>query len=105
MTQQDWSEALRECRTRIDSVDLRILALLNERTAIVERIGQIKQQAQIPIYEPKREDEVFRNVLGHNGGPLPGESVKRVFERIIDEMRVVQRIRMEQQRAREGMQG
>lgn len=105
MTQQDWSDALSECRIRIDAVDLRILALLNERTAIVERIGQIKQQAQIPIYEPKREDEVFRNVLGHNGGPLPGESVKRVFERIIDEMRVVQRIRMEQQRAREGKQG
>ena len=105
MTEQDWQDALSECRTRIDAVDLRILALLNERTAIVERIGQIKQQAQLPIYEPKREDEVFRNVLGHNGGPLPADCVKRVFERIIDEMRVVQRVRMEQQRAREGKQG
>jgi chorismate mutase len=54
----------------------------------------IKQQFALPIYEPKREDEVFRNVTEQNLGPLPAEAVKRVFERIIDEMRTVQRERM-----------
>jgi len=48
----------------------------------------------MPIYEPKREDEVFRNVTENNRGPLTAEGVKRVFERIIDEMRNVQRLRM-----------
>jgi chorismate mutase-like protein len=87
--------ALAECRGRIDDVDLRILALLNERTKIVEEIGRIKREVHLPIYEPKREDEVFRNVTDSNSGPLPAEAVRRVFERIIDEMRVVQRVRME----------
>jgi chorismate mutase len=32
--------------------------------------------------------------MDHNPGPLPSEAVKRVFERIIDEMRTVQRDRM-----------
>jgi chorismate mutase len=50
---------------------------------------------ELPIYEPKREDEVFRNVTDNNGGPLANDAVRRVFERIIDEMRVVQRTRME----------
>ena len=45
--------------------------------------------------EPKREDEVFRNVMENNPGPLPSDAAKRVFERIIDEMRVVQRMKME----------
>lgn len=87
-------EKLADCRRRIDEVDVRLLALLNERTRIVEEIGRIKHDMTLPIYEPKREDEVFRNVLTHNTGPLSAEAVKRVFERIIDEMRTVQRDRM-----------
>jgi chorismate mutase-like protein len=95
MTREQALPALADCRSAIDDVDLRILALLNERTRIVEEIGRIKQAMQMPIYEPKREDEVFGNVTAHNRGPLPHEAVRRIFERIIDEMRVVQRVRME----------
>ena len=85
---------LAECRLAIDEIDLQILALVNQRTRVVEEIGLIKQKLTMPIYEPKREDEVFRNVTEHNGGPLPSDAVHRVFERIIDEMRTVQRERM-----------
>ena len=52
-------EALAECRKRIDVLDIQILGLLNERTRVVEEIGRIKQTLSLPIYEPKREDEVF----------------------------------------------
>ncbi len=81
---------LTRCRETIDQLDLRLLDLLNQRTAVVEEIGRIKQELRLAVYEPKREDQVFANVLGHNGGPLPPEAVKRIFERIIDEMRTVQ---------------
>lgn len=87
-------EKLSDCRTRIDAIDLKILALLNERTKVVLEIGSIKQQLAMPIYEPRREDDVFRNVTVNNPGPLGADAVKRVFERIIDEMRTVQRDRM-----------
>lgn len=87
--------ALASCRERIDSIDLRILELLNERTSIVEEIGRIKREARMAIYEPKREDAVFHNVLERNRGPLPAEAVKRIFERIIDEMRKVQKTLIE----------
>ncbi|MSV30250.1 MAG: chorismate mutase [Bryobacterales bacterium] len=86
---------LADCRQRIDVVDRRIVALLNERTRVVQEIGRIKQEFGLPIYEPKREDEVYRNVTGTNAGPLEPDSVKRIFERIVDEMRSVQRLRME----------
>jgi chorismate mutase len=94
MTDQEAKNGLLDCRSRIDVVDRRIVALLNERARIVEQIGQIKGQMQMPIYEPKREDEVFANVTASNPGPLAPEAVKRVFERIIDEMRVVQKLKM-----------
>lgn len=87
-------EDLARCRELIDRIDVRLLELLNERTAIVEEIGRIKQALQMAIYEPKREDQVFANVLSHNQGPLPPEAVKRVFERIIDEMRNVQKLKI-----------
>lgn len=95
MTPESAARELALCRERIDDVDRRILLLLNERTEIVETIGQIKASAHLAVYEPKREEEVFRNVAEHNRGPLPPDAAKRVFERIIDEMRKVQRERME----------
>ncbi len=88
---------LDRCRERIDGLDLRLLQLLNERTAIVEEIGRIKQELQMAIYEPKREEQVFTNVLSHNGGPLAADAVKRIFERIIDEMRNIQKLEIVQE--------
>jgi chorismate mutase len=94
MTPEDGFKVLAGCRDRIDDLDRRILELLSERTRIVEEIGRVKRHLSLPIYEPRREDEVFENVTSHNQGPLTADSVKRVFERIIDEMRNVQRLRM-----------
>ncbi|MGA8026332.1 MAG: chorismate mutase [Bryobacteraceae bacterium] len=85
---------LERCRVHIDDLDLRLLDLINQRTTIVEEIGRIKQDLHLAIYEPKREDQVFANVVGHNHGPLPHDAVKRIFERIIDEMRNVQKLKM-----------
>lgn len=87
-------EKLAECRRKIDILDLQLLSLLNERTRIVEEIGRIKHTMALPIYEPKREEQVFHNVTGNNAGPLSADAVKRVFERIIDEMRNVQKDKM-----------
>ncbi len=94
MTKQEGMEALADCRLRIDSLDARLIELLNERTAIVEQIGRIKRDLDLPIYEPRREDQVYSNVLAHNQGPLDHDAVRRIFERIIDEMRQLQRLRM-----------
>ncbi len=94
MTEPEALRVLEDCRRRIDELDLRILDLLNERTRVVETIGQVKRGLHMPIYEPKREDQVYANVTDHNHGPLPAEAVKRVFERVIDEMRTVQKLRM-----------
>ena len=87
-------DELAECRRKIDALDMRLLELLNERTRIVEQIGRIKQHLSLPIYEPRREEDVFRNVTANNSGPLSSEAVKRVFERIIDEMRNIQKDKM-----------
>jgi chorismate mutase len=85
---------LARCRERIDEIDVEIVKLLNQRTTVVEEIGRIKQDLTLGIYEPKREEQVFENIRIHNHGPLPTDSLKRIFERIIDEMRNVQKLKM-----------
>ncbi len=87
-------DQLIRCRERIDCIDVELLQLLNERTSVVEDIGRAKQQMQMAVYEPKREEQVYQNVLDHNHGPLPHEAVRRIFERIIDEMRTVQKLKI-----------
>ena len=87
MTQEEARLQLEEFRVQIDEVDRRIVALLNERTSVVEDIGRVKRAAHLPIYEPKREDQVFANIQESNHGPISPEAVRRIFERIIDEMR------------------
>jgi chorismate mutase len=94
MTEDEARPQLDELRVAIDELDRDIVKLLNERMRVVEDIGRIKRQAGLPIYEPKRESEVFANVIASNGGPLPPDGLRRVFERIIDEARTVQRMRM-----------
>jgi chorismate mutase-like protein len=94
MTPEEARAELDQFRVLIDDVDRRIVALLNERTEVVENIGRVKREAQLPIYEPKREDQVFANITSANHGPLTPEAVRRIFERIIDEMRSIQRQRM-----------
>jgi chorismate mutase-like protein len=94
MKPEQAAERLAVHREKIDRIDRQLLSLLNERTREVEQIGSIKEQCSMPIYEPKREDEVFRNVMEHNSGPLPSDAVRRIFERIVDEMRTLQKMRM-----------
>ena len=96
MNQDEARAKLDEFRVLIDEVDRRIVALLNERTRVVENIGRVKRHADLPVYEPKREELVFANIAAANLGPLDPEAMKRIFERIIDEMRRIQRVRMQQ---------
>ena len=95
MTPEEAAAKLEEYRVLVDEVDRRIVELLNERTDVVERIGEVKRLAKLAVYEPRREAQVFANITEANRGPLTGDAVRRVFERIIDEMRTVQRMKIQ----------
>jgi chorismate mutase len=78
-------------RKKIDELDVEIVRLINLRAEAARAIGQIKKTADLPVYEPKREQEVFERVRAANRGPLPDSEILHVYERIIDVMRTLQR--------------
>jgi chorismate mutase len=81
---EDW-------RKKIDEVDRKLVALLSERALAAVAIGKLKRDTSMPIYEPDRERVVFDNVQSANPGPLPGRDLVRIYERIIDVMRNIQK--------------
>ena len=84
-------EDMEPWRVCIDALDRTIIRLMNERAICAKVIGQIKKNNGIPVYDPRREELVLKNVQRHNKGPLPDEAVRRLFERIIDETRSLER--------------
>jgi chorismate mutase len=83
---------LDDLRRQIDSLDERLVELLNARAACALEIGHEKKLAGLELYQPSREAEVLGHVQRINMGPLDDEAMKRLFERIIDEARRLERI-------------
>ncbi len=79
-------------RIRIDEIDQELVRLFNERTTCAIEIGHIKKRLGLDIYSPSREAQVIANVTQGNQGPLDAEAIRRLFERVIDEARRIERI-------------
>jgi len=82
---------LTDWRDKIDELDRKLAALLNERAAAVVEIGRLKRKAGMPIYEPKREIQVLENVHQASKGPLVEGDLVKIYERLLDVMRNIQK--------------
>jgi chorismate mutase len=78
-------------RQKIDELDVEIVRLINQRAEAARAIGEIKRKSDLPVYEPRREQDVFDRVRAANPGPLDDAELLHVYERIIDVMRTLQR--------------
>ena len=99
-------EDLEDLRDEINKIDEVIVRLLDSRARCAYAVGRLKHQLGRPIYEPAREAAVIAHVRQVNeslGGPLDGDAVARLYERIMDEARRIQRLEAERD-ARENEQ-
>jgi chorismate mutase len=91
MTPIDAEAELKRLRDAIDRVDEVLVKLLNQRAKYAVEIGELKGHLSLPVYSPDREKEVLRHVEATSEGPLDDPAIRRLFERIIDESRRVER--------------
>ncbi len=84
------NKKLEELRNKIDSVDEKIVELLNER-------ARLSLQARIAkggrtVYRPQREVQVLDHVVNCNAGPLSEEAIRTLFHSIIFVCRSIQEV-------------
>ncbi|MCK9409972.1 MAG: chorismate mutase [Bacteriovoracaceae bacterium] len=85
-------------RNQIDMLDKKLVELLNERARYADEIGKIKERMGMEAYSPNREKEVLENIMKHNSGPMNDMALRRLFERIIDESRKLEREAMSERK-------
>jgi len=76
-----------EIRGQIDELDCRMVALLNERAGLALAIREFKPQANLSLYDPKREEEIFAKLSACNDGPLFDDGLKDIYEAILHVMK------------------
>ena len=90
----DSDSELHSLRLEIDEIDRQLLALLARRMRLVLQVGDYKREHEIPVYDPERERAILDRLAQIAPSPLTAESVKRVFERLIDESRYLEQHHM-----------
>jgi chorismate mutase len=81
---------LEALRRSIDDLDGRILELVAERVRVVLAVGEYKRRNNIAVYDPERERKLLDRLCNQAQHPLDAETVRRIFERLIDESRRIE---------------
>ena len=87
------------CRRQIDALDKKLVELFNARAAHALEIGRLKDSVGLDTYQPQREIAVLEQARGANRGPLDAGAITRLFERIIDENRRLERLAKQKETA------
>jgi chorismate mutase/prephenate dehydratase len=74
---------LKNLRQEIDSIDARIVELLNKRARIILDVGKVKKRSNKSVYVPEREKAVYDRLVASNKGPMPNDSLKAVFREVM----------------------
>jgi len=78
---------LEALRVEIDAIDQQILELVAARVRVVLRVGELKRRLGLPVYDPERERAMLERLAARATPPLDLATIRRVFERLIDESR------------------
>ncbi len=80
-------QKIQQLRERVDAVDRDLIRALNERASIVQEIASIKSEAGVPIFDPRREEEILQRVADYNEGPIYDASMREIFGLILHRIR------------------
>src|SRR6187551_2484756 len=84
------SKTLSELRAGIDQVDRELLALLNQRAALANEVGELKRREGSPVFRPEREAQVINGLQAANPGPLKAANVATIWREIMSACRALE---------------
>ena len=74
-------------RKDIDVIDRDIVEMLNKRAGIALEIRKLKADNSLQLYDPGREEEIFRKITAVNNGPLYDDDLRGIYETILQTMK------------------
>jgi chorismate mutase/prephenate dehydratase len=84
-------KTLAELRVAIDALDQQLLALLNQRAALAQEVGEVKKQDGSPVFRPDREAQVIAK-MQNAGSQLKPEGVGASWREIMSACRALEEV-------------
>jgi chorismate mutase / prephenate dehydratase len=84
------NESVDVLRKKIDQIDEKVVALLNDRASLAQKIGRHKSQNHQDIYVPHREKQILQRLSRLSQGPLPEHSIRAIFREVVSACRSVE---------------
>jgi len=91
LMENDFKEKLNKYREEINEIDKNIVNYLNKRAEVVLKIKRLKEDRNVPLYDAKREEELFNNIVKYNKGPLYNDNIVQIFESILRNVQVLEK--------------
>jgi peptidoglycan lytic transglycosylase G len=95
LSEEERKEILNKLREEIDSIDKNLVSLISKRTLQSVMIGRVKRSLGMETYNPEREKQISQRIVKYIEEPLRDEALLRIYERILDESRAIQREELE----------
>ncbi|MFC0015599.1 MULTISPECIES: bifunctional 3-deoxy-7-phosphoheptulonate synthase/chorismate mutase [Allobacillus] len=73
---------LEELRKQLDEVNIEVLKWINRRGELVKKIGEIKKEQGIKVFDPVREREMLDHIVDHHEGPFQSSTIEHLFKEI-----------------------
>ena len=83
-------DKLKPLRDQIDAIDAQLLALLNERARVAQKVGHVKAETNAPVFRPEREAQVLARVANANSGPLLSSDLQSIFREVMSACRALE---------------
>ncbi|OFW64329.1 MAG: hypothetical protein A2Z35_05350 [Actinobacteria bacterium RBG_19FT_COMBO_36_27] len=87
----DFKDKLNKYREEINEIDKKIVGLLNKRAVAVMKIKRLKEDKNVPLYDAKREEELYDNIVKYNKGPLYNDNIVQIFESILRNVQILEK--------------
>lgn len=84
------TQRLTQIREQIDSLDEKLLDLLNKRASLSREVGQIKSDSLDVVFKPFREKEVLSRLNALSPGILPEDHLRAIYREILSSSRRLQ---------------
>ena len=89
--ENDFKEKINKYRKEINEIDGNIVNFLNKRAEVVLKVKRLKEDRNVPLYDAKREEELFNNIIKYNKGPLYNDNIVQIFESILRNVQVLEK--------------